>query len=294
MNEQPSCSVCGKISWKTYSKLLMKCSECGLIRAKMDPTPEELQKAYQHDYFFGGEYANYLHDREALEMNFKNRLKDLSQYLLPSTVLIEIGCSYGFFLNLCKQKVRKCIGYDITEEGIRHAVKEFGLEAHCDNFLNYGGEMVDFVCMWDVLEHLPNPGEVVAKVASVVKKGGHFAFTTGDIGSFVGRVRGDKWRLVHPPTHLFYFDRGSITKLLEKNGFKIVSYRHTAVYRNVDSIFKQLLARENQGSLKRKILEMCHIVAQKTQLSKINVGLNLFDIMDVIAVKNDWTVVNVK
>jgi 2-polyprenyl-3-methyl-5-hydroxy-6-metoxy-1,4-benzoquinol methylase len=282
MEEKILCDVCEGIEWEKYTEKLIRCLGCGLIRAKINPTPAELEKAYEHDYFFGGEYIDYIRDRVALEKNFQSRLEDLVRYVPASGSIIEVGCSYGFFLNLCKDKFAHCIGYDITKEGIDYATKTLGLTAYCDSFLNYNGGMVDAVCLWDVMEHLPNPGAVIAKISTVVKVGGYVSFSTGDAGSLVARLRGDKWRLVHPPTHLFYFDKKSITKLLAKNGFKIVSYTHKTVYRNVDSIFLQLM-RGKPGS---QFIKVLYNIAKKVKLTNISIGLNLFDIMDVIAVKS--------
>lgn len=251
----------------------------------MNPTEAELSAAYEHDYFFGGEYANYFEDRPALELNFKRRLERLRQYFTPQTSLIEVGCSYGFFLNLAKSCVAKVVGYDITSEGIAYAKKEFGLEVYNESFLNYHGEKVDMVCLWDVVEHLPNPGAVMEKIATVVKPGGYVALTTGDIGALVAKMRGDKWRMVHPPTHLFYFDKQSMTKLLARYGFKVVEFRHQTTYRNVDSVFKQLLTRSKDKPMQLAILSFGYKVASVVGATKWNFGLNLFDIMDVVAVK---------
>jgi SAM-dependent methyltransferase len=256
----------------------------------MNPTEAELQKAYEREYFFGGEYANYFDDRPALEKNFKQRLTHLSRFLNPTSRLIEVGCSYGFFLNLAKPHVDKAIGYDITSDGIAYAKKEFGLEAYEDSFLNYTGPQADMVCMWDVIEHLPNPGEFIQKISTAIKPGGHIALTTGDIGAFIARKRGDSWRMVHPPTHLFYFDKTSMTALLARYGFKVISFRHEVVYRNMDSVLKQLTTRSREKPFVHACIKTIHAFARATGLTKWNFGLNTFDIMNVLAVKEEPTV----
>lgn len=285
MNMKIQCDVCGQSVWQDYSSRLMKCAICGLVRAKMNPSAAELEQAYKENYFFGEEYFDYFQDRPALEKNFRNRLKRLEAYLSPSSILLEIGCSYGFFLNLCKEKAKKVVGYDITKEGIEYAKKELGLDVYCDSFMNYEGEKADMVCLWDVVEHLPNPDQIIGKISVSIKTGGHIALTTGDIGAVAARIRKDKWRMVHPPTHLFYFDKKTITKLLAKHGFRIVYFGHTTIYRNVDSVFNQLAGKQNPQSISSKILKFLHGVVKKLGLHKVNFGLNLFDIMEVIAEK---------
>jgi len=218
MESALKCDICGNSVWKEKSELLMQCSDCGLIRAKMNPSASQLQEAYGHNYFFGGEYTNYLHDRVALEKNFTMRINNLRKYLNSESTLIEIGCSYGFFLNICKKFIKKCIGYDIAKEGIEYASKEFGLEVYCDSFLNYQGEKVDLVCLWD-----------------------------------------------------------------GKHGFEVVEFKHSTVYRNVDSVFQQLI--NWKGKKPSVFFILMYRVCRKLGLTKINFGINLFDIMDVVAVK---------
>ncbi len=280
-----NCDICSQSVWKPKTDKLVECSICRLVRAKMNPSEDELQKVYNQNYFFGEEYFDYFQDRLALEKNFSFRLKRLKNFFLPSSVLLEVGCAYGFFLNMCKGLVRKSIGYDIAKEGTDYALKELGLNVYCDDFLNYQGELVDIVCLWDVIEHLPNPDKIIEKISLFTKKGGHLALTTGDVGSLLARIRGDKWRMVHPPTHLFYFDKKTITKLLANYGFKIIYFGHSAVYRNVDSVFNQLISMQNAQKKSIFLLNFLHQICKKTGLSKINFGINLFDIMEVVARK---------
>ena len=46
------------------------------------------------------------------------------------------------------------------------------------------------------------------------------ALTTGDIGSVNARLRGHKWRMIHPPTHLHYFSAETMKALLDRHGFR--------------------------------------------------------------------------
>ena len=58
--------------------------------------------------------------------------------------------------------------------------------------------------------------QFIAKIAEVSSPDALLVLTTGDIGSRLARMRGQKWRLIHPPSHLHYFDRVTVTRLLAK------------------------------------------------------------------------------
>jgi hypothetical protein len=50
--------------------------------------------------------------------------------------------------------------------------------------------------------HLEFPYEYLIKARSLLTAGGREFMTTGDLGSWNARLRGARWRQIHPPTHL--------------------------------------------------------------------------------------------
>lgn len=283
-----SCIACDSVKFTNYGKQLVECQNCGLVVAKEIPSFAELQKLYEEEYFFGMEYSDYKADRPALEKNFKIRIKHLKKYLHPKSKVLEVGCAYGYFLNLIKEDVDWHKGYDVSKEGIDYAVKELKVNAEAGDFLDDKSiktNSLDLVCMWDVMEHFGEPQKHVEKAAKLLKKGGALCFTTGDVGAFVPRQRGEKWRMVHPPTHIYYFNVEGATKLLEKYGLKVDTVRYKATHRNAGSVMQQLIVNKKAKNKSAKILEAGHKVAKKTGLENINFPLNLYDVMEVTAIK---------
>lgn len=286
--EKRTCIACDSTNFVDYGKQLVKCQSCGLVVAKEIPSFVELQKLYEEEYFFGMEYSDYKADRPALEKNFKIRIKHLKKYLHPKSKVLEVGCAYGYFLNLIKEDVDWHKGYDVSKEGIDYAVKELKVNAEAADFLedkSIKNNSLDLVCMWDVMEHFGEPQKHVEKAAKLLKKGGALCFTTGDVGAFVARQRGEKWRMVHPPTHIYYFNVEGATKLLEKYGLKVDTVRYKSTHRNAGSVLQQLIVNKKAKNKSAKLLEVGHGVAKKTGLDAINFPLNLYDVMEVTAIK---------
>lgn len=282
------CIACNGKEYSDYGKELIKCRTCGLVVAKEIPTFEQLRKLYQEEYFFGMEYSDYKADRPALEKNFMTRVKHLKQYLHKDAKVLEIGCAYGYFLNIIKEKVSWHQGYDVSDEGIEHAVKELKVNATSKDYLedhSIKPNSIDLICMWDVIEHVGEPDKHISKSAQLLKEGGALCLTTGDIGAFVPRKRGDKWRMIHPPTHIYYFDVPSITLLLEKNGLQVESVRHKSTHRNAGSVFNQLIVNRKAQEKNAFVLESGYKLAQLLKLDRVNFPLNLYDVMEVTAVK---------
>ena len=96
----PTCILCGRDATGSFLYPgILRCPGCGFIFADARISAEELQNLYQRNYFFGSEYLNYIEDKPALQKNFLARLNTLIK-LSPGGRLFEIGCAYGFFLEL--------------------------------------------------------------------------------------------------------------------------------------------------------------------------------------------------
>jgi SAM-dependent methyltransferase len=247
--------------------------------ADIDLLGVDLRQIYDGDYFSGGEYGDYLTDKEAHVHHFKSRVKAIKR-LKPSGDLIEIGCAYGFFLKAAQGDYR-VRGYDIAKDPVAYACDVLGVPAQCEDFCVAAVEprSADIIVMWDTIEHLPRPDLLVRKAAEVLRPGGFLALTTGDIGSFVARVRRGKWRLIQPPAHLHYFNRETISRLLEAEGFSAVSIRSDAVRRSLRQVCYGLFqhGRKRPSRLYRAV--------SRSVAGNVSFPLNMFDIMLVTAMK---------
>jgi 2-polyprenyl-3-methyl-5-hydroxy-6-metoxy-1,4-benzoquinol methylase len=204
---------------------LSTCSTCGFVTADLALTAAELAALYGTDYFHGDEYADYVSEQPELRTNFRRRLDTLRKLQPPAERqrLYEVGAAYGFFLDEAASFYESVAGIDISEDAAVYAKRELGVDVVAGDYLSTDlPALVDVVCMWDTIEHLAQPREFVHKAARDVRPGGLVALTTGDISSLNARVRGAKWRMIHPPTHLQYFSRRTLTRLLDDAGFDIV------------------------------------------------------------------------
>jgi len=233
-----ACIACGCASSRPFHPGLLRCTGCGHAWADLQLSSAELAELYRRDYFFGDEYLDYVADRPVIQKNFRLRLRVLDRLLRPDRHrrLLEIGCAYGFFLDLVRGRFQPALGIDIAEDGIRHARDELGLDVVQADLLahDFGERRFDVVCLWDTVEHLARPDLYLEKAARLTEPGALVALTTGDIGSLNARLNGKRWRLIHPPTHLHYFTRTSLGRMLDRLGFETVYDGSCGFYRSVD------------------------------------------------------------
>lgn len=271
-----NCIICSNSAHQELFDGIVKCHGCGLVFFDQDLSEDQIKKLYAERYFKGEEYRDYEEDKNILQKNFKSRLKDILRYKKQGS-LFEIGSAYGYFLELAKKKF-EVAGIDITEKPTAFAREKLGLQIRTGNYLDHEIlEKKDIFCMWDTIEHLKEPHKFVEKISGDIKSGGYLFLTTGDIESFVPKMQGQKWRLIHPPTHLFYFSRHTIQKLLEQNGFEVLEIKHPGFHRSLSQIVYALLylKRRKNSERAKKLLK----------IFDFPIYINTFDIMHVIARK---------
>ncbi|MDH4469102.1 MAG: class I SAM-dependent methyltransferase [Bacteriovoracaceae bacterium] len=279
-NPHGPCLICGLSSSLVFYPAILKCSHCGYIYADLNLSQKDFEALYQNKYFHGDEYSNYLADEIIIKKNFKSRLKVLQDKVENShdKSLLEVGCAYGFFLQVARPFYQSVMGIDVTKEGVDYINHQLGLTAikmdleHWD----FQNKNYDVVCLWDTIEHLRDPDIYIKKIASHLNPKGLIALTTGDIGSLVARVRKSKWRLIHPPTHAHYFNKNTLKLLLQKHGLEIIHFEHSGAYRSLDLICYQLFVIRWKFSWIYRLLK-------KTKILSFDIYLNFFDIMYVIA-----------
>ena len=249
------------------------------MTADLDLPSEDLEGLYGGDYFHGAEYHDYVGEQALHERHFRTRLQRLLRYVpYPSTKrLFEIGCAYGFFLNVARARFASVAGIDISRDAAAHAAGTLGLTVCAGDYLEYDiSDPVDVICLWDTIEHLPQPHLYLERAAMHLTEGGVLALTTGDMGSLIARLRGARWRQIHPPTHLHYFSRDTLARLLRRYGFEIEYRGHEGMYRSLDTMAYIVLALKHGRPGLYRLLK-------RTGLLEHAVYLNLYDIVFVVA-----------
>jgi len=273
------CISCGGSNEPSHLPGLVKCQSCGLIAADLDISDAEVARLYDEDFFRGNEFFDYTAEQESLRLNFRDRIRVLREIVpdLATRDLFEIGCAYGFFLDEVHRFVHSASGIDISREPTRYAREKLGLAVQQGDYLSLNvPNKFGAVAMWDTIEHLKRPDLFLAKIRKDLLPEGILALTTGDIGSLNARLRGRKWRLIHPPTHLYYFSTDTMMTLLHRHGFEPLHVSHPGNSRKLRAILYQILA------LRMKQTRWYDLV-KRWPLFDRNLTLNLLDIMFVIA-----------
>ncbi len=280
------CIVCGADAWKPQWEILCRCRSCGFIRAAELPPATTAAEIYTEAYFAGEEYGDYLADRHVHLRNFAARWGDMQRLAGKLTSVFEIGCAYGLFLECATSQGATAAGIDVCREAVEHAASQLGQRATAGDFMTApmeAGQHQAF-CLWDTIEHLPHPEAVIGRVVELLPESGWLFLTTGDIGSPLARMRGRRWRMIHPPTHLQYFSRETMRRFLVRQGLEVVEIKSVAVYRTLHSVLAGLSVL-GKGWSRSIAARLGKTIPARTQ-QRLGAWVNLGDIMGVAARKS--------
>jgi SAM-dependent methyltransferase len=138
--------------------------------------------------------------------------------------VLEIGCGNGFFLDRLKPLgFDQVTGIELSQEAISKASPE--IRPHIIQELLKPGliddETFSLICGFQVLDHLVHPNGDLELCRQMLVPGGMMFWICHDIGSLYARLLGQRCPMIDIE-HVVLYDRRTITKLFENNGFQIM------------------------------------------------------------------------
>jgi SAM-dependent methyltransferase len=212
----------------------------------------------------------------------RRHLDQMAKYRPHGGNLFEVGAAYGFFLDEANALYGSTRGIEISQAAADRARQAYGANVAVGDFtaLDATREKVDVVCLWDTIEHVPGPDHFVGKAHELLSGGGWLFLTTGDLSSLNARVRGSRWRQIHPPSHVNYFSRATIRRLLTRLGFRVAGIETAAYYH---TLYDVLATIELRGGLAGRVARGILRVVPRRLTDRLGFWINLGDTMFVAA-----------
>jgi SAM-dependent methyltransferase len=216
---------------------VIDCKYCGFKHITPIPTEEELEQAYEQDYYIKEKplyLEQYGKDLEWWNMIYTERYKILERYLpTDQRRLLDIGSGPGFFLLNGKNRGWQVKGVEPSKQAAEHSLS-IGLDVENIFFRKKNASTFGFfdaINLGEVLEHIPNPAELLTLIREQLNENGLICIIVpNDFNPFQNALRDHldirPW-WVAPPHHINYFDFDSLEKLLERNSFEVVHKEST-------------------------------------------------------------------
>ncbi|HEV2197415.1 MAG TPA: class I SAM-dependent methyltransferase [Candidatus Acidoferrum sp.] len=200
----------------------VRCCECGLVFLDPQPTHSELEHFYNHSYRYDlRRYKDSIPEQRVW-------LDLLEKFCGHPGRLLEVGCSYGYFLTAARRQGWSVHGVELSEEAVHHACNELGLPVQKGRILDVLAEKdssFDTIVAWHVLEHDPVPRVFLERAYDLLCPGGILALRVPNLGSTVAKLSGSFWQWLSPPEHVCMYTAKTLSRLLVQCGFEILTSR---------------------------------------------------------------------
>lgn len=241
------CIICGSDqasnqTFRFHLYYVYVCQNCGFRWLDPQPTEEELSKIYTDHYFLDEgkteitELVNQL--KRATARLYLEQLVQRDDPSPSELSLLEIGCGRGDFLLEAQSKGFRVYGLEVTDHLVEFANRRLGVSSIQKGFIetsNFEKESFDIVAFFDVIEHVRNPVDFLMRVRSLLKKNGKVFLVTPSLDSWSSKLLGNNW-MEYKVEHLSYFNKKSISLLLEKTGFHKIRFHPNYKVLNFDYI----------------------------------------------------------
>ena len=170
--------------------------------------------------------------------------------------LLDMGCGDGAFLAAAKSRRWEVDGIEVAEIAAQRARNKIG-DKHIFRTLEeaeFPDNCFDVITLWDVIEHLPEPAEILRRLSRLLRPSGKVIISTPNANSLLHRLAhyAHRWtlncwmlpvRLIYLPEHLCYFEPKTLADALTRSGFtgiKLVSDSETpkGLFDNLDALFR--------------------------------------------------------
>ncbi len=194
---------------------IVRCNKCGLVRS--DPVADAalLADLYKVSTFeYGDEVA-------AIQATYGRALGWLEDRSPRRESLLEIGCGNGFFLEQAlRQGWSEVHGVEPSADAVAKAPTAVHgmIEQDVMRPGLFAPSSFDAVCLFQVLDHIPNPVDLLAECLLVLRPGGHILALNHNVSAWSARVLRERSPIVDIE-HTYLYSPATMRNLFAKVGF---------------------------------------------------------------------------
>lgn len=237
---------------------LVRC-KCGLVLTNPRPDDSDLGRYYESSKYMPHQSAGHslmaslYRMARSYTLNWKCRQADAYRKVGR---LLDFGCGTGEFISTMLNDHWKVDGVEKNEEARTQAEAMTGQRV--TSSMPRGEACYDLITLWHVLEHLTEPAEMLDQFRSSLVSGGTLFLALPNHQSFDARHYGSTWAGYDVPRHLWHFTPGTVVKLLNAHGFKLVK----TVPMKLDAYYVSLFSEKYAGrSLPLQYLHACRVAS---------------------------------
>ena len=148
------------------------------------------------------------------------KIDNLTKYIdINNKILLDIGCSSGYFIKAIESKVKQAYGLEIRKEDITFA-RNKGLDVR-SNLSDFSINYFDIITMFHTLEHMDDPYSFLSELHSYMKDDTKIYISVPNlddamISTYKLPEYADWW---YEEPHKYYFNEDSLMTLMHNPAF---------------------------------------------------------------------------
>ena len=214
-----NCNICGSDNTQLLGVEnncnICLCRQCGLIYVNPRPVSQSLSPDFFDNFdeppeerWGAKNYKNYLEILDTIEQVCPDKGR-----------LLDVGCGYGFFLNLARERGWQIFGEDTSLSAVSYCHKQLninvfrGLLEEADFPDNY----FNAVMLWLVLEHLPDPQSTLKEIYRIMAPNAVLIVRVPNVNFILikSKASGKRSIVDGAPHHLFGFTPQTLNLMLK-------------------------------------------------------------------------------
>ena len=189
------------------------CKDCGF---DFCPDATEVLKYYEQM-----DDPEYDASREVRIRQANHLLKALNLSDASEHKLLDVGAGTGIFIQAAKEMGYRAVGVE-PSKAMSAIARERGLDVRTGVLADFDlKERFDVVLLIDVIEHVADPGALLAACRKVLEADGRLLVVTPDISSIAARVLGRRWWHIRV-AHIGYFNKKTFSQLAAQEDLSIM------------------------------------------------------------------------
>jgi 2-polyprenyl-3-methyl-5-hydroxy-6-metoxy-1,4-benzoquinol methylase len=199
-----------------------------LVRARNDRWERVLDPpAYEEEYFEGAPaagYGGYAGQEDWRLDKARKQVRALRErFGLVEGVALDVGSSYGYFRVALEEAGFDHYGIEVSEYASSVARERYGFETQVGELSEFAdslAERFDLITLWDVVEHVAEPVELLELAAGCLRPGGLLALKTPNLLCPEAEYLGPYYHSLQRP-HLVYLSPSALATLARGAGLEV-------------------------------------------------------------------------
>ncbi|OGS22755.1 MAG: hypothetical protein A2252_10540 [Elusimicrobia bacterium RIFOXYA2_FULL_39_19] len=228
------CNLCGNSSFEMFERgntlNVLKCRTCGLVF--LNPIPDT---SILKDNYTGAYYKPWIDNLQTSRLKlFSNRWNRIGRHVNKGKIL-DVGCGLGEFLEYAKKNGAYPTGTELSSYAANYVKEKHGIDVINGTLesAKFPADNFDFISIWHVLEHVPDPTSTLKEMHRILKPAGKAVIAVPNLNNILYRLVYFIFKRKIPRLftekerefHVYFYTHATLRKMLTKAGFRIIEER---------------------------------------------------------------------